>query len=76
MQFSFDFNFVTPIHFLDRYLSLMGFEDDQEVRETAIQILVLLQFDDDIIDFNTSIATAVALILATNIVKMNNLIKS
>lgn len=56
-------------------MQILGYENDPEIKETAIQILVLLQFDDEMLDLNTSAATAVALILAINIVKMNQLVK-
>jgi hypothetical protein len=54
---------------------LLGYENDEEVKETAIQILVLLQFDDEMLDHNVSSSVAVSLLLAINIVKMNQLIK-
>lgn len=56
-------------------MQILGYENDPEIKETAIQILVLLQFDDEMLDLNTSAATAVALLLAINIVKMNQLVK-
>lgn len=44
------------------------------MREAAISILVLQQFDEKMLEYNISQITAVSLILAINIVKMTELL--
>ena len=73
-MFAFDFNFVGPIQFLDRYMRILNCENDKDVRDAAISILVLQQFDEKMLDYNISQITAVALILAINIVKISELL--
>jgi hypothetical protein len=50
---------------------MLNLDEDEQVRKTAVQILILQQFDDEILDFNISQVAAVAVILAINIVKMS-----
>lgn len=73
--FGFDFNFGKPITFLQRYQQVLNCQDDEKVFKSALVILMLQLFDDELLEFNSSQIAAVTLILAINIVKMFELIE-
>lgn len=63
----FDFNFTGPKQFLDRYLRVLGYDDNAKVNQMALQILTLSLVDEKLLNYRASQIAASAAILAVNI---------
>lgn len=63
----FDFNFNGPKQFLDRYLRVLGYDNNAKVNQMALQILTLSLVDEKLLNYRASQIAASAVILAVNI---------
>ena len=73
-QLGFDFNFlIEPLDFLRRYLNLLGYGEDEEVRDTAIHLLLLQIYDCSMLEFSTSIICAAISIIVVNLIEIHKL---
>lgn len=74
VQLGFDFNFlIEPLDFLRRYLHLLGYGEDEEVRDTAIHLLLLQIYDSSMLEFSTSIICAAISIIVVNLIEIHKL---
>ena len=63
----FDFNFNGPKQFLDRYLRVLGYDNNAKVNQMALQILTLSLVDEKLLNYRASQIAASAVVLAINI---------
>lgn len=63
----FDFNFNGPKQFLDKYLRVLGYDNNTKVNQMALQILTLSLVDEKLLNYRASQIAASAVILAINI---------
>jgi len=66
-QFGFDFNFVGPKQFLDRYMRILELDNKPKVYKMALQILSLSIVNHKLISYRPSQIAACSLIIALNI---------
>lgn len=66
-QFAFDFNFVGPKQFLDRYMRILELENKSKIQKMALQILSLSIVNHKLISYRPSQIAACSLIIALNI---------
>ena len=63
----FDFNFNGPKQFLDRYVRVLGYDNNAKVNQMALQILTLSLVDEKLLNYRASQIAASAVVLAINI---------
>lgn len=76
MQLGFDLKLQGPIQFLDRYLQILDLEGNYQLKKTALSIMTLQQFDDEMLDYNVSQIAAVSVLMSMNIVKISEIIQN
>jgi hypothetical protein len=65
--FNFDFNFLSPLPFLERFLRLAELHTDRNVTHIAIELLKLQASQINFLEFKPSLVAAAALVLALNL---------
>lgn len=53
-KFNFDFNFNGPKQFLDRFIRVLGYQDNKKIHQIALQILTLSLVDAKLLNYRSS----------------------
>jgi len=67
---------MEPLDFLRRYLHLLGYGDNREVKDTAIHLMMLQIYEHENLDFTPSTISAAISILVVNLIEIDRLIEN
>ena len=76
MKLGFDLQFPGPVAPMDRYLHLLGYGDNREVKDTAIHLMMLQIYEHENLDFTPSTISAAISILVVNLIEIDRLIEN
>lgn len=70
--FGFDFNFPGPVQPLERFLTILGYDNNNEVKEMALEICKFSLNDPSFLNYRPSMIAACSLIISINLFKKNS----
>lgn len=70
--FAFDFNYIGPVPFIERYLRILDRDSDERLTQIAVQLCKFSLSDERFLNFRPSQIAACALLISINILQREN----